>query len=48
MHIDQWFENPNLWDLNILNGMLMGNYTAQKMMQENGQNVFSLASNMGD
>jgi hypothetical protein len=27
---------------------LMGNYTAQKMMQENGQNVFSLASNMSD
>ena len=48
MDINQWFENPNLWDLNILNGMLMGNYTAQKMMQENGQNVFSLASNTGD
>ena len=48
MHIDQWFENPNLWNLSELNGLLMGNYTAQKMMQENGQNVFSLASNMGD
>lgn len=48
MHIDQWFENPNLWNLSELNGMLMGNYTAQKMMQENGQNVFSLASNMSD
>ena len=48
MRIDQWFENPNLWNLNELNGLLMGNYTAQKMMQENGQNVFSLASNMGD
>ena len=48
MRIDQWFENPNLWNLSELNGLLMGNYTAQKMMQENGQNVFSLASNMGD
>jgi len=48
MHIDQWFENPNLWNLSALNGLFMGNYTAQKMMQENGQNVFSLASNMGD
>ena len=48
MRIDQWFENPNLWNLSELNGLLMGNYTAQKMMQENGQNVFSLASNMSD
>ena len=45
MDIDQWFENPNLWDLNLLNGMLMGNYTAQKLMQENGQTVFSLQTN---
>jgi len=48
MDIDQWFENPNLWDLNTLNGMLMGNYTAQKMMQENGQTVFSLDTSMGN
>jgi len=48
MDIDQWFENPNLWDLNSLNGMLMGNYTAQKMMQENGQTVFSLDTSMGN
>ena len=48
MDINQWFENPNLWDLNTLNGMLMGNYTAQKMMQENGQTVFSLETNTGD
>ena len=45
MDINQWFENPNLWDLNLLNGMLMGNYTAQKLMQENGQTVFSLQTN---
>ena len=45
MDIDQWFENPNLWDLNLLNGMLMGNYAAQKLMQENGQTVFSLQTN---
>lgn len=48
MDIDQWFENPNLWDLNLLNGMLMGNYTAQKLMQENGQTVFSLQTNQGN
>ena len=48
MDINQWFENPNLWNLSELNGMLMGNYTAQKMMQENGQTVFSLETNTGD
>ena len=44
MDIDQWFENPNLWDLNLLNGMLMGNYTAQKLMNQNGRSVFSLGT----
>jgi hypothetical protein len=42
MNLAEWFKNPNTWDLNILNGALMGNYEAQIMMNENGQNVFSL------
>lgn len=42
MNIAEWFENPNTWNLNELNGMLMGNYNAQKLMEENGQNVFSV------
>ncbi len=42
MNLAEWFKNPNTWDLNILNGSLMGNYEAQIMMNENGQNVFSL------
>lgn len=42
MNIAEWFKNPNQWDLNILDTMLMGNYDAQKMMEENGQTVFSL------
>ncbi|MGK0385835.1 MAG: hypothetical protein ACI849_000440 [Patiriisocius sp.] len=44
MNIAEWFKNPNVWNLNELNGMLMGNYTAQKLMEENGQNVFSLGN----
>tara|TARA_B100000795_G_scaffold256421_1_gene228839 strand:- start:16022 stop:16792 length:771 start_codon:yes stop_codon:yes gene_type:complete len=44
MNISEWFKNPNVWNLNTLNGMLMGNYAAQILMQENGQNVFSLES----
>ncbi|WP_296381921.1 MbnP family protein [Winogradskyella sp.] len=42
MNIAEWFKNPNLWDLNVLNQMLMPNSLAQIMMYENGQNVFSL------
>jgi len=42
MNVAQWFKGPNIWDLNILNQALMPNSLAQKMMNENGQNVFSL------
>ncbi|WP_298494397.1 MbnP family protein [uncultured Algibacter sp.] len=44
MNIAEWFKNPNTWDLNALNQMLMPNSSAQIMMYENGQNVFSLKS----
>ncbi len=42
MNIAEWFKNPNLWDLNVYNQMLMPNSTAQILMFENGQSVFSL------
>ncbi|MBT7850701.1 MAG: hypothetical protein P8M66_00580 [Flavobacteriaceae bacterium] len=42
MHIDQWFKNPYSWDLNVYNQMLMPNSSAQILMYENGQSVFSL------
>lgn len=44
MNIAEWFANPNTWDLNQYNQMLMPNSMAQIMMYENGQNVFSLIS----
>lgn len=44
MDISEWFKNPNLWDLNVLNQMLMPNSEAQILMYENGQSVFSLNS----
>ena len=44
MNIAEWFKNPNTWDLNVLNQTLMPNSSAQIMMFENGQNVFSLES----
>ncbi len=43
-NIDEWFKNPNLWDLNIYNSMLMPNFAAQIMMKENGTTVFSWES----
>jgi hypothetical protein len=42
MNLAEWFKNPNTWDLNEFNTGLMGNYTAQKIMNENGQSVFSI------
>jgi len=42
MNIAEWFKNPNTWDLNQLNTVLMPNFNAQKMMSENGKSVFSL------
>lgn len=41
VNIAEWFKEPNLWDLNVYNQMLMPNSTAQIMMYENGQDVFT-------
>ncbi|MFK8058604.1 MAG: hypothetical protein AB8B78_00770, partial [Polaribacter sp.] len=42
MNIAEWFKNPNKWNLNQLNTVLMPNFEAQKMMNANGKSVFSL------
>ncbi|WP_392349098.1 MbnP family protein [uncultured Polaribacter sp.] len=42
MNLAEWFKNPNTWNLNELNTVLMPNFEAQKMMRENGETVFSL------
>ncbi len=45
MDVSQWFENPNLWDLNTWFTVLMPNYEAQLDMSENGAaGVFSLGT----
>lgn len=43
-NIAEWFKNPNTWDLNVLNTVLMPNTNAQLLMNQNGQNVFSLGT----
>lgn len=42
MNIDEWFKNPNTWDLNVYDTSLMPNYDAQIMMRQNGRTVFRL------
>lgn len=42
VNIAEWFKNPNTWDLDVLNQMLMPNFDAQVEMNSNGRNVFSL------
>jgi hypothetical protein len=42
MNIAEWFTNPNTWDLNVLNTVLMPNFDAQKQMSANGKTVFGL------
>ncbi|NND61601.1 MAG: hypothetical protein HKN48_00240 [Flavobacteriaceae bacterium] len=43
MNVAEWFKNPNTWDLNVLNSVLMPNFDAQIMMSENGAaGVFDL------
>ena len=42
VNIAEWFKNPNTWDLNELNQMLMPNFDAQVLMNANGKTVFSL------
>lgn len=41
-NIAEWFKNPNTWNLNELNTVLMPNFDAQKKISANGKNVFSL------
>ena len=42
MNVAEWFKNPYTWDLNQLNTVLMPNVEAQKLMNANGESVFSL------
>jgi len=44
MDIYEWFSTPNLWDLNVLNTVLMPNSDAQVLMSQNGTSVFSLVN----
>jgi hypothetical protein len=44
MNIAEWFKNPYTWVLDDFNTPLMPNYEAQKLMNQNGANVFTVVT----
>ncbi|MCX6303923.1 MAG: hypothetical protein NT040_03055 [Bacteroidetes bacterium] len=42
MDLEQWFENPHIYDHNYWGGAIMQNQAAMQMAKENGWNVFSI------
>lgn len=42
MNIEQWFENPHVFDHNYWGGAIMQKQPAMQMAKENGWNVFSI------
>ena len=42
MDINKWYQDPNVYDFSVYGMMIMGNGDAQKVIQENGANVFSI------
>ena len=43
MKVDQWWENPNIYDHNVHGGKIMQNQTAMKMGVDNARNVFEVS-----
>ena len=48
MHVDQWFENPHVFDFNIWGGDIMQKQDAMQVAKENGHNVFQKSMIIGD
>jgi hypothetical protein len=44
MNIEQWFENPHVYDHDYWGGAIMQNQPAMQMAKENGWNVFSIST----
>jgi hypothetical protein len=42
MNIENWFKEPNIYDLDIIGGSTMQNQEAMQKLKENGHNVFSV------
>lgn len=42
MEIQNWFKNPNSFDLTQISGGMMGNQTMQELVKNNGHDVFTV------
>lgn len=42
MEIQNWFRNPNTFDLSTISGGMMGDQSKQELVKNNGHNVFHL------
>jgi hypothetical protein len=42
MNVEQWYEDPYTWDLNVYNRGIMGIYDAQRKLNLNGPTVFTV------
>lgn len=40
MEVSNWYSDPHIWDLNVLDNLIMPNFEAQTMLRENANNVF--------
>lgn len=43
MDVNEWFENPHIYDFNTFGGAIMQNTEAQKILNANGKSVFSIS-----
>ena len=42
MDINEWLENPTVWDFDVFGPMIMMNQNAQEVLKANGSTVFSI------
>jgi hypothetical protein len=48
MDVNQWYENPNVIDLDTHSGEIMGNTGAQDLLEQNGASAFRLGDVDGE
>lgn len=48
MNIENWFENPHIFDFNQWGGAIMQNQQAMQIVKENGRDVFSITQITGN
>jgi hypothetical protein len=44
MDLNEWLQNPNVYDFDVFGSMIMENQDAQQALKENGKDVFSVIS----